>query len=79
MKRLSLSLDDTTYDLVSRQAAESRKKVSAVLLEAIMLAFPSDVCLCDKCGKLFSVEADEGSIREEGAFCNRHLPKETEE
>ncbi len=79
MKRLSLSLDDTTFDLVSRQAAESRKKVSAVLLEAIMLAFPSDVCLCDKCGKLFSVEADEGSIREEGAFCNRHLPKETEE
>ena len=30
--------------------------------------------LCDRCGKGFSLEADEGSVREEGAFCNRHLP-----
>jgi hypothetical protein len=64
MKRISLALDETTYDLI---------------LETIMESFPSDVLLCDKCGKVFSIEADEGSVSEEGAFCNKHLPKEAEE
>ncbi len=79
MKRISLTLDPTTYDLILREAAESRKKVSQVAIEALLAAFPSDICLCEKCGKAFSVEGDEGNVREEGAFCNRHLPKEIEE
>lgn len=93
MKRISLVLDDTTYDLVRQQSisalsksgnqwTESRvsRKATQIMVETIMAAFfSSDVCLCDRCGKGFSLEADEGSVREEGAFCNRHLPKETEE
>ncbi|WP_053764693.1 hypothetical protein [Leptospirillum ferriphilum] len=76
MKKLSITLDETTYGLIQRQAAESRRRVSQVAIEALMVAFPSDVCQCDRCGKAFSVEADEGSVREEGAFCNKHLPME---
>ncbi len=79
MKKLSISLHDATYALISGQAAESRKKVSQVAIEALMDAFPTDISLCDRCGKLFSIEADEGGLREEGVFCNRHLPKETGE
>ena len=78
MKKLSISLDDTTYGLISREAAESRRKVSQVAIEALLAAFPSDVCLCERCGKVFSIESDEGSVREDGAFCNKHLPKEDE-
>ena len=76
MKKLTVSLDETTYGLIQHQAAESRRKVSQVAIEALLAAFPSDVCLCERCGKAFSVEADEGSLREEGAFCNKHLPEE---
>lgn len=78
MKKLSINLDDTTYGLISRQAAESRKKVSQIVTLALMEAFPSDVCQCERCGKVFSIESDEGSLREEGAFCNKHLPKKEE-
>ena len=90
MKRISLKLDPTTYDLI-RQEAGSRlppvphrtpglvdRAAGRLILETILQAFPSDVCLCEKCGKAFSVECDEGSMREEGAFCNKHLPKETD-
>ena len=76
MKKLTVSLDETTFGLIQRQAAESRRRVSQVAIEALLAAFPSDVCLCERCGKAFSVEADEGSLREEGAFCNKHLPEE---
>lgn len=86
MKRLSLTPDDTTYELILREAYSRlkdatptgraiQKKAVHLVLEAVMLAYPSDSILCDKCGKLFSIEADEGSIREEGAFCNKHVPK----
>ena len=78
MKKLSISLDDTTYGLISRQAAESRRRVSQVAIEALLAAFTSDVCQCVRCGKVFSIESDEGSMREEGAFCNKHMPKEEE-
>lgn len=78
MKRISIALDNTTLDLISRQATESGKKLQVVILETIMEAFPSDVFPCTRCGKIFSIEGNEGSIREEGAFCNKHLPKETE-
>ena len=86
--KISLNLDDTTYDLVLRKAITNipegksltgkaiTKGARRLILETIMEAFPSDVCLCERCGKAFSVEADEGSLREEGAFCNKHLPEE---
>ena len=78
--RISLNLDATTYECVVRQAEESGQKISALLLEVIMEKFsPPEVCVCAKCGKPFSIEADEGSIREEGAFCNRHIPQATTE
>ena len=88
MKRIFLNLDDTTYDLILREAVPRKPPVphrttklvdraaSRLILETIMDAFPSGVCLCEKCGKAFSIECDEGSIREAGAFCNKHLPKE---
>jgi hypothetical protein len=79
MKRISLTLHNTTLDLISRQATKSGKKLQAVILETIMEAFPSDVFPCTRCGKIFSIESDEGSMRSEGTFCNKHLPKETEE
>ncbi|MHB8544082.1 MAG: hypothetical protein ACYC9S_08815 [Leptospirales bacterium] len=90
MKRISLALDDTTYDLVLKEAISRMdsgslpgkkisKKAVRLIIETIMDAFPSDVLLCDKCEKVFSIETDEGSVREEGVFCNKHLPKETEE
>ena len=91
MKRISLTLDDTTYDLILREAVPRMPPVphrttklvdraaSRLIHETILDAFPSGAVLCDKCGEAFSVECDEGGIREEGAFCNKHLPKETEE
>lgn len=90
MKRLSITLDDTTYGLILQEAVSRmegeystgkaiEKKAVNLVLEAVMLAYPSDVMPCDKCGKIFSVEADEGSVREEGAFCNKHIPKEGKE
>jgi len=79
MKRISIALDNTTLDLISRQATETGKKLQTVILETIMEAFPSDVFPCTRCGKIFSIEDDEGGLRSEGTFCNKHLPKETEE
>jgi len=90
MKRISLALHDSTYELIlretiSRTRTESltgkaiSKKAVQVVIETIMEAFPSDVLPCTKCGKVICIEADEGSMREEGVFCNKHLPKETEE
>lgn len=76
MKRVTLSIDDTTYGLICQEAEKRNKRVQTIIIDYLMIAFPSDVLLCDNCGKVFSVEADEGSLREEGAFCNRHLPKE---
>ena len=89
--KISLTLDDLTYDLILQEAGSRLpplpyrtprlvdRAARRLILETIMAAFPSDLCLCEKCGKAFSVEGDEGSVREEGAFCNKHLPKETEE
>ncbi|MEC4683037.1 MAG: hypothetical protein VST70_05085 [Nitrospirota bacterium] len=86
--KISLTLDDLTYDLILQDAGSRLPPVPyrtprlvdraarRLILETIMNAFPSDLCLCEKCGKAFSVE---GRVREEGAFCNRHLPKEMEE
>ena len=80
MKRISVTLDDTTYQLLSESAAESGKKVPHVIAGVLMDAFPSDhLCLCEKCGKVFDIQADEGSLREEGAFCNKHLPVDEED
>ena len=79
MKRISLALHEETYELIKQEAKPSGKKPSLVILQTIMLAFPSDVLPCARCGKVISIEADEGSMREEGVFCNKHLPKETEE
>ena len=85
MKRISLNLDDTTYDLILREAVPRMPPVPhrttklvdraarRLILETIMDAFPSGAVLCDRCGEAFSVECDEGSIHEEGAFCNKHL------
>ena len=90
MKRVSLKLDDTTYDLILRKAVPLMPPVphrttklvdraaSRLIHETILDAFPSGAVLCDKCGEAFSVEGDEGSIREEGAFCTKHLPKDGE-
>ena len=91
MKRISITLDPTTYDLILKEA-DSRlaplpnrtprmldRAASRLIFETIMNAFSSDVCLCEKCGKAFSVEGDEGSVREEGSFCNKHLPVDPEE
>lgn len=92
MKRVTLSIDNTTYDLVLRKpisvlsksgnqwtGSQISRKATQIMIEVIMDAFSSDVSLCEKCGKVFSIEADEGSLREEGVFCNKHLPKEEEE
>ncbi|MGL3709498.1 hypothetical protein ACSYAY_01340 [Leptospirillum ferriphilum] len=35
MKKLSITLDQTTYGLIQRQAAESRRKVSRVVIEFV--------------------------------------------
>ena len=78
MKRLSITLDDTTFDLIRQEAERRNKRVQTIIIDYLMIIFPSDVLLCDKCGKFFSVEADEGSLREEGAFCTKHLPREGE-
>lgn len=87
MKRLSIALDDTTWELVLQKAVSEMahdsltgkgitKKAGMLIIQKIMEAFPSDVLPCETCGKIFSIEADEGSLREEGAFCNKHLPKD---
>lgn len=79
MKRVTLSIDDTTYDLIRQEAVKRGIKIQTLILDYLLIAFPSDVSVCFKCGKVFSIEADEGSLRDEGTFCNKHLPKEREE
>jgi len=85
MKRISLKLDDTTYDLILREAVPRMPPVPhrttklvdgaarRLIYETILAAFPSGAVLCDRCGEAFSVECVEWSIHEEGAFCNKHL------
>lgn len=90
MKRISLALDDTTYELILRETLSRTrteplteraisKKAVQLIVSTVMEAFSSDVLPCTRCGKIISIEADEGSLREEGVFCNKHLPKEREE
>lgn len=78
MKRVTLSIDETTYELMHQEAVKRGIKIQTLILNYLLIAFPSDVCVCFKCGKVFSIEADEGSLREEGTFCNKHLPSEEE-
>ena len=89
-KRVSITLDDMTYSKILDKAISDMrpnilsgkqitKKAGQLILRTIMDAFPSDVVPCDHCGKVFSIEADEGSMRDTGTFCNKHLPIETEE
>ena len=89
MKKITISLHDSTYSNILDQAiseidkgaltgARITRRAAQVILRTIMDSFPCEVFSCDKCGKIFSVEGDEGSLREQGAFCNKHLPGETE-
>lgn len=85
MKKVSIHIHDTTWDLILKKAismipSESLtgkgivKKANQVILQTLMDAFPSEVLPCNKCGKIFSIEGDEGVLRETGTFCNKHVP-----
>ena len=59
-------------------SSETGKRLARLLFAPDHVHNP-DVLPCARCGKVISIEADEGSMREEGVFCNKHLPEETEE
>lgn len=73
MGRLTITLPDVLLDTIDSQAAAVGKKRSVFLIQYLSDAFGLDLLTCEKCGKKFSVEADEGSFRDDGSWCNAHL------
>jgi len=61
------------------QAAHKEGQTRNAWLVALLSEHLSlDILACSKCGKIFSIE-DEGTLRDEGAFCEKHRPKEEDQ
>ena len=75
MKRVTISLHDSIYEKIKDEATIKGHSVPSVIMSRLTEEFMPALIVCDKCGKVFDIEADEGSLREEGAFCNKHLPE----
>lgn len=73
MGRLSVTLPDSILEEIDRRAKNEGLKRPIWMTQFLSEHFGMDLLLCQKCSKVFSVEADEGSLREDGAWCNAHL------
>lgn len=68
-----MTLPDLILTEIDRRASEEGKKRSVWFTQFLSEALGLDVFVCEKCGQVFSIDGDEGSLRVDGPWCNKHL------